>query len=179
MTTLADVKLAPEQQRERWERIIDCTVEIHGQPNFSLIDARLISSLIAYRDNGTPVGTFLDAVLSNNLIGALMRAEAYERATIYHLVMWLYWEMPTNRWGSAEKYRAWIYTKFEERQAHFKLNQVSAARRAKEYWRTWMAVQSSRSTNGTRAVTTSAIQAVKIPFRSRSGHVRSKREEKI
>ncbi len=98
------------EQRRRWETIVFCTVELFGGANYALIDPLLLERLAAYRDHGQPVGSFLKAVLTNNLQGE------YNRATLYHLVAWLYNEFPSPLWGSEEKYSAWITTKQNERE---------------------------------------------------------------
>jgi hypothetical protein len=89
---------------------------ISGPPKFWLIDPLLLERLKSYIENGTPVGDFLKAVVSGDLKEAMVRADDYNRVTLYHLVMWMYFECPSPLWGAAEKYSAWITTKQNERE---------------------------------------------------------------
>ena len=106
----------PEVARQRWGNIIFHTKELFGGANYSLITPVLLERLGAYRDDGQPVGSFLEAVISNNLSDAISQADEYNRATLYHLIAWMYNEFPAPLWGSAEKYASWVATKKEERE---------------------------------------------------------------
>ncbi len=62
-----------------------------------------------YIEHGIRPGSFLCAVLENNLVGAFRCADSTNRpliATVY--VEWLHWEIPAPAWGSKEKVDAWI-----------------------------------------------------------------------
>jgi hypothetical protein len=108
--------VSDEVVRARWENIIFHTTELFGAANYVLIAPVLLERLCAYRDDGTPVGSFLQAVLSNNLRDAIGRADEYNRATLFHLVAWMHNEFPGKLWGSPERYAAWIETKRLERE---------------------------------------------------------------
>jgi len=48
------------------------------------------------------------AVLENDFVGTVKRAD---RTNLQNLVQWaefLYWELPGNCWGSPEKVQAWL-----------------------------------------------------------------------
>jgi hypothetical protein len=112
----AAAALAPQDQRDRWTNIVFCTRELFGGANYALINPVLLKRLAEYRDYGCPVGSFLQAVISNDLRRAISCADEYNRSTLYHLVSWMYNEFPSPLWGSEEKYSTWINTKREERE---------------------------------------------------------------
>ena len=58
-------------------------------------------------ERGIPGGSFLNAVLSNNLSGAFGRADDINRAAIGDYVSFLYWDAPSGCWGSPEKVKEW------------------------------------------------------------------------
>ena len=60
-----------------------------------------------YVQNGTPTGGFLYSVLINDLCGAVVRADEENRATLCEVVRYLYWEVPSNCWGSPKKVEDW------------------------------------------------------------------------
>jgi hypothetical protein len=62
----------------------------------------------AYINQGVPLGGFLSAVVSNDLKGAFMCADSFNRQVIGLYVEYLYWEAPSACWGSEEKYEAWL-----------------------------------------------------------------------
>jgi len=61
-----------------------------------------------YIEKGIPSGSFLEAILCNDLKEACARADNENRFLIWHWVNWLYNEAPSDCWGSPEKYQAWI-----------------------------------------------------------------------
>jgi len=61
-----------------------------------------------YVERGIKGGSFLTAVLSNNLVRAFQRADDGNTAAMLEWVRWLHNEAPRNCWGSEEKVAAWI-----------------------------------------------------------------------
>jgi hypothetical protein len=57
--------------------------------------------------HGTATGSFLWAVLTNDLREALARADDTSLAALPAIVGWLYNEAPAGCWGSAEKADRW------------------------------------------------------------------------
>lgn len=55
-----------------------------------------------------PPGSFLEAVLRNNLKDAMGRADSRNRRRVFEYVEYLYNYAPTTCWGSNEKYEAWL-----------------------------------------------------------------------
>ncbi len=70
-----------------------------------------LASITDYIDHGVPTGTFLTAVLSNDLATAVMRADPDNLASLKEIVQHLYWNSPSTAHGSPEKVKAWIKEK--------------------------------------------------------------------
>lgn len=60
---------------------------------------------IYYRIN---TGGFLKAVLSNDLMQTMTRADQHNRQNIYEICQFLYNHLPARCFGSPEKYREWL-----------------------------------------------------------------------
>lgn len=80
-----------------------------------LCPPRMRERLEAYRDTGVPVGDFLQAVLSNDLTGAFMRADDENSEALGHIVAWVYENMPKNICGSRDAYLTHIATQYNLR----------------------------------------------------------------
>ena len=65
-------------------------------------------SLVRYIERGYPVGGFLTAVLTNNLVESYGRADSRNIEVLRAYVSFLYNNCPTGCWGSREKVDAWI-----------------------------------------------------------------------
>jgi hypothetical protein len=101
--------------------------EMSSWVDYALISPILLESLKAYRDQGRPVGGFLEAVISNDLAEAVLAADEYNRATLFHLVGWIYNELGSQRWGSKQRYAAWIAAKRKEREDAVKVPEQAEA----------------------------------------------------
>lgn len=66
------------------------------------------TGMIEYIENGTPPGSFLEAVLSNDLKETFARADNTNRVRVFDFVVYLYNYAPLQCWGSRERYRAWV-----------------------------------------------------------------------
>jgi hypothetical protein len=55
-----------------------------------------------------PTGHFVTAVLTNDLRGALGKADEDSLAAIRDIVRYCYWELPGNCWGSVSKVNEWL-----------------------------------------------------------------------
>lgn len=71
--------------------------------------------LIAYIVEGRVPGSFLAAVLSNDLKNAVAFADDENRCALPQIIRWLYNEAPNPCWGSPEKFGAWLLKKHEDR----------------------------------------------------------------
>ena len=65
-------------------------------------------SLIRYRDHKIPTGGFLEAVLKNDLISAIERADDENVQCIPDIVRFCYENLPFGSWGSPKNVRDWI-----------------------------------------------------------------------
>lgn len=63
-----------------------------------------------YIERGRPLGngSFLEAVVCNDLKGACTRADDTNKYMIWHIVGWFYNHAPFNCWGSKERYKEWV-----------------------------------------------------------------------
>ncbi len=60
-------------------------------------------ALERYLNNGIMPGSFMTAVLENNLKEAIGRADVTNRSNLHNIVGYIYNHLPSNSWGSAEK----------------------------------------------------------------------------
>jgi hypothetical protein len=70
-------------------------------------------SLDRYGETGVPTGSFLQAVLSNDLMDAVGRADDTSLLNLHRICMHVYNELPSDCWGSREKVKAFIEKKRE------------------------------------------------------------------
>ena len=75
---------------------------------YELAPNNLGESFKRYIEQGIPTGSFLRAVLENNLREAFGRADEYNSACMREIVAWLWNEAPADCWGSPEKVKNWI-----------------------------------------------------------------------
>ena len=66
------------------------------------------AGLRRYADEHMGTGSFLTAVLENNLSEAIIRADVFSLAAIKDIVMYVHWEIPGNCHGSPEAVNAWL-----------------------------------------------------------------------
>jgi hypothetical protein len=72
--------------------------------------SHLVDSLEAYARTGHAPGSFLRAVLQNDLFGAVDNADQQNRTILPQIVTFVYRELPATNWGSREKVTSWIAT---------------------------------------------------------------------
>ena len=65
-------------------------------------------SLGRYVMNHISPGGFLQAVLENDLCEAFERADLQNQAALFHIVKYIYNELPSDCWGSPEKVKIWL-----------------------------------------------------------------------
>lgn len=68
-------------------------------------------SLDLYVSDRYETGGFLRAVLENNLMQAMGRADAENRRDLFEICGYVYNDMPARSHGSPEKVRAWLTQK--------------------------------------------------------------------
>lgn len=81
---------------------------------YSTLPEGLQGSMQRYIENGIQTGHFLKAVLSNDLFGAVSRADGTNIKILPEIVRWIYNEAPSTCWGNEEKVQAWQGTAKEE-----------------------------------------------------------------
>ena len=81
-----------------------------------MIKPEIIDSIKAYAERGIPTGGFLYAVLTNDMMEALFRADAENRVALYDIVSYIYNNIPGDAWGSPSKVEMWMNKKREERE---------------------------------------------------------------
>jgi hypothetical protein len=74
----------------------------------SHVPEHLHEGLIEYIVMRRPTGSFLDAVLCNNLKEAVGRADVFARPHLHEIVGFLYNHAPAPCWGSPERVQAWL-----------------------------------------------------------------------
>lgn len=72
------------------------------------VPGHLIDGLVLYLVEGISPGHFLTAVLENNLMAAMSRADEVSRAGLFELCIFLYNDVPERAWGSPARVRAWM-----------------------------------------------------------------------
>jgi hypothetical protein len=75
----------------------------------------VVADLERYRDDGCPLGDFLKAVVSNDLMEAASRADSQNSYSLPAYAGWLYNECPSAARGSKKAYLDWIEAKADER----------------------------------------------------------------
>lgn len=79
--------------------------------NYDILPEHCRGGMRRYIENGIPPGSFLTAVLENNLVEAFGRADQINQERLRDYCLWLYNEapaMPIRSWGSREIVRQWI-----------------------------------------------------------------------
>lgn len=72
------------------------------------VPEHLHRGLLAYFTERRPVGHFLTALLENNLVEAMRRADDESAVALRRLVEFLWSHAPAPAWGSPENVRAWL-----------------------------------------------------------------------
>lgn len=72
------------------------------------IPSHMLESIDLYLQHGCPPGSFLYAVLCNNLTESVARADTHNIHNLPAYAAFLYNEMPRGSWGSEEKVGAWL-----------------------------------------------------------------------
>lgn len=72
------------------------------------INDYIYGALERYLNNGISPGSFMTAVLENNLMEAFGRADTFNAANMKNIIGYVYNHVPSNAWGSAEKVRDYL-----------------------------------------------------------------------
>jgi hypothetical protein len=76
--------------------------------NWDLIPEHMIGGLRRYIENGIAPGSFLAAVLCNDLVAACTTADSINRHRLFDWCRFLYSCAPSGCWGSRDNYKKWI-----------------------------------------------------------------------
>ncbi len=66
------------------------------------------SALQRYVHDRVPPGSFLEGVLTNNLMMAVMHADDINQANLVDTVRYVFNEIPAGCWGSKQAYKEWL-----------------------------------------------------------------------
>ena len=72
------------------------------------IPERMMPGIRLYVEHGLQPGSFLSAIIQNNLSEAVGRADSENLKNIPAFVAYFYNECPSNCWGSPEKMKSWM-----------------------------------------------------------------------
>jgi len=90
------------QSQEEWHNILVLQAHRKGVPEH-IVDG--LCDYIVYR---VKAGSFLTAVLENNLKESFARADEFNRDNLFNTVSFLYNHAPGACWGSPENVKAWL-----------------------------------------------------------------------
>jgi hypothetical protein len=82
---------------------------------YSLIPEHVMTSMQRYVESGCQLGGFLTAVFSNNLFGAIARADEDDLVLIPTYVKYIQNKLPASCHGDDAKVKDWIKRKYSER----------------------------------------------------------------
>lgn len=78
------------------------------EPNYEMLPEHMRDGMRLWVERGIEPGSFLEAVLCNDLKGACGRADHINRHHLFDYVEFIYNEVPADCQGSREKYIAWM-----------------------------------------------------------------------
>lgn len=84
-------------------------------PNSNLCPEITRQAIDSFANYGIPPGHFVQAILCNDLLESVVRADATNMEALPHIVAYCYNCIPGTCWGSPEKFFAWMKFKQEER----------------------------------------------------------------
>ena len=113
----------PEITRRRALFEADCSVELSN-----LIPIQIKESLQRYVVYGLDCGHFVEAVLRNDLIDAITRADAENLRLIHQIIIYCLNALPSTCWGTPEKVAEWK-KKISDEEIQYESNRVVEAMR--------------------------------------------------
>lgn len=78
------------------------------EETFKKIPPHMLEGLKRYTEHHLEPGSFLCAVISNDLVGAVNWADVDNIQILHVYVMWLIKNAPDESWGSREKLHRWL-----------------------------------------------------------------------
>jgi len=96
--------MSEDIEHQEWAEIEHCYARNQQQA----VPAHTLEAIENYIKHGIPPGSFLRAVLSNQLKEAFSRADDMNIANMYAIVKYLYNEVPGDSWGSPDEVESWL-----------------------------------------------------------------------
>lgn len=93
------------------------TLLVNGKEiDYTELPPHMRDGMRLYMEHGIHPGSFLTAILCNDLLEAAVRADDVNKHLLFEYVQWLYNHAPAGSWGSEENYLRWIksYEKGDE-----------------------------------------------------------------
>lgn len=84
------------------------------QVDYSGLPEHMQDGALFYVEHGIEPGSFMSAVICNDLSEACARADDINRYRLFDIVSWFYNEAPGGCWGSREKMAAWIVARSQD-----------------------------------------------------------------
>lgn len=81
--------------------------------DYAYIPEDMRDAMIRYVEDRIPPGHFLTAVITNNLVDAVGRADARNLTLLKQYVQWFYNVAPSACYGSVQKMKSWVEAKNE------------------------------------------------------------------
>lgn len=81
---------------------------MESEVDYSMLPEHMQYGVRDYVEHGVRPGSFLLAVLHNDLVNSFGYADGTNVARMVDWARWLYNEAPSDCWGSPEKVRAWM-----------------------------------------------------------------------
>ena len=75
--------------------------------NYSILPEHCRDGMKLYIEDGIFPGNFLQAVICNDLVRSFSTADHINTFRLKDYARFLYWEIPTEAWGSMEKMNNW------------------------------------------------------------------------
>lgn len=100
--------MTDQEDRETLKAAAEGGGKFEPGTRWDMVPERMRESIRAYVEERRPIGGFLTALLSNNLMNATLRADDENRAALADWVGFLYEYAPANCWGSPEIVAAWL-----------------------------------------------------------------------
>ena len=75
--------------------------------SYDRIRPQIRAALDRWAEKGGSTGSFIQAVLSNNLVDAVGRADDENLVALPAIVAYVYNELPSGSWGSPSKVKSW------------------------------------------------------------------------
>ncbi len=95
---------------EQWSKQTEVISVLQQIPDY------MRHGVIEYVENGTRVGAFLEAIISNNLVSSFAEADHENTLCIRAYADLLYNHFPSGSWGSRCAYKEWIARKAAQRE---------------------------------------------------------------